>query len=135
VDSDLDRCIELNQSYDDYHRSLGWGGIGYHYCIARTGEILGLRPVVQKGAHTGNHNSNNVGIMMHGTTGDKATKKQKESLKWLLENAHTDRMPSAHRTPVSLKDLPRRGHNDWPGHESNSCPGSFKSTYINGGSK
>ncbi|MGH2761429.1 MAG: peptidoglycan recognition protein family protein [Thermoleophilaceae bacterium] len=135
TDQSDDHAIALNRSYDDYHRSQGWGGIGYHYCLARSGAILCLRPIVQKGAHVGNHNSNNVGVMCHGTTGDRPTDAQQRSLRWLLDNAHTAAMPAAHRSPVRLSGLPRRGHNDWSGHEWNACPATHKPMYLEGGHK
>jgi hypothetical protein len=128
-DKSVEHAIEMNQSYDDYHRSQGWGGIGYHYNIARDGTILCLRPVAIKGAHVGAHNSNNVGIMCHGTTGDEPSQEQRDSYKWLLQNAHTSKMSSAHRTSRPLTGLPRYGHNDWSSHEYNSCPGAFKPMY------
>lgn len=134
-DTSDDHAIQLCKSYDAQHRAQGWEGIGYHYCITRAGTIIGLRPVGQKGAHVGGYNTGNVGVMVHGTLGDLPTAAQERSLRWLLDNAHTSRMPAAHRSPRSLANLPRRGHNSWPGHTSNSCPGSFKPMYLRGGSR
>lgn len=132
VDKTVEHAIGMNQSYDDYHRKLGWGGIAYHYNIARDGTILCLRPVAVKGAHVGNYNSYNVGVMCHGTIGDRPSAEQEKSYRWLLNNAHTSKMPAAHRTAVPLKGLPKYGHNDWSGHQTNSCPGSFKPMFKGG---
>lgn len=128
-------AIELCQSYHLAHKAKGWGGIGYHYCVTRVGDIIGLRPTILKGAHVGGWNTGNIGIMMHGTTGDLPSQAQAEALHWLLRNAHTSKLPRAHRTdrPIYKPFATRRGHNDWPGHTSNSCPGLFKPVYIKGG--
>ncbi len=126
-DRDVEHAKELNRSYHREHKAKGWGGIGYHFNITRAGHILCLRPTSLKGAHVGGWNSGNVGVMFHGTTGDKPTLAQKETLAWLLRNAHTRRLPAAHRTdrPLRMPYCDRRGHNQWPGHTSNSCPGLF----------
>lgn len=130
-----DHAIDLNRMYDAQHRRQGWGGIGYHYCIGRSGTIFCLRDPNQKGAHVGGANSNNIGVMMHGTIGDNPSEEQAKSFRWLLQNAHTDKMPASGRASAPLISAKRRGHNDWPGHTSNSCPGQFKSMYLAGGSK
>lgn len=132
VDKNDEHAIELDQAYDRYHRSLGWGGIAYHYNITRSGTIIGLRPIGQKGAHTANANTSNVGVMMHGTTGDRPSEAQQKSLRWLLQNAHTSKMPAAHRAPRRLIECTRRGHKDWPG-QATACPGEFHQTYLEGG--
>lgn len=135
VDVSDTHAIALCQAYDRDHRANGWGGIGYHYSICRSGTIIGLRPIAQKGAHVGGYNTGNIGVMVHGTLGDTPTTAQERSLRWLLDHAHTNRMPAAHRAPVALSKLPRRGHKEWPGHQSNSCPGSFLGFYHRGGMK
>lgn len=126
-------ALQLCRSYHAAHAAKGWGGEGYHYCITRRGTIIGLRPTNLKGAHVGGHNSNNVGVMFHGTTGDKPTIRQRRSYKWLLANAHTTRLPKAHRTDRDLRKAKRRGHNDWPGHTTNACPGTHKKMILSGG--
>lgn len=127
-DRDYSHALILCRQYHRDHAAKGWGGIGYHYCITRSGTIICLRPTHLKGAHVGGHNSNNVGVMFHGTTGDRPTAAQVRSFKWLLTNAHTRAMPRAHRTdrPLNKPHTQRRGHNDWSGHRSNACPGTFK---------
>lgn len=135
IDRSREDAIRLNRAYHDAHAANGWGGIGYHYNLARDGTILCLRPIAQKGAHVGGHNTGNVGITCHGTVGDRPTLAQKRALRWLLANAHTSKMPAPHRSPVPLSGKPRRGHNDWPGHTSNACPGTHKTLYLSGGAK
>lgn len=127
-DRDYSHALTLVRQYHRDHTNKGWGGIGYHYCITRTGTIICLRPISLKGAHVGGHNTNNVGVMFHGTTGDRPTAAQINSFRWLLSNAHTTKMPKAHRAtrPLNKPYTQRYGHNDWSGHTSNACPGTFK---------
>jgi N-acetylmuramoyl-L-alanine amidase len=127
-DTSLSHAKSLNRNYHAAHRAKGWGGIGYHYNITRKGVIICLRPTFLLGAHVGGHNTGNIGIMFHGTTGDKPTERQLESFRWLLSNANTRAMPAAHRTdrPLNKPHTNRRGHNDWPGHTWNACPGTHK---------
>jgi hypothetical protein len=132
-DTSLAHAIELDRRYHGEHAAKGWGGIGYHFNITRKGVIVCLRPTLLKGTHVGLHNSNNVGVMCHGTTGDRPTPEQARSLLWLERNAHTAKMPAAHRTDRSIRSVPKRGHNDWPGHGGNECPGTHKPMYISGG--
>lgn len=128
TDRTRDDAIRLCRQYHADHKRKGWGGIGYHFCIARDGTLICLRPLKLKGAHVGGHNSNNVGVMFHGTTGDRPTQAQVDTFRWLLVNAHTRRMPAAHRSDRKLNkpSTQRRGHNDWPGHTSNACPATHK---------
>ena len=115
---------QLCRQYHAQHKSQGWGGIGYHFCITRNGTIIGLRPTYLKGAHTGGWNTSNLGVMFHGTTGDRPTRAQARSYRWLLRYAHTTRMPKAHRTDRDLRNAKRHGHRDWEGHTWNACPGT-----------
>lgn len=112
-DSDAKR---LNAQYHAQHRNQGWGGIGYHYNITRNGTIIRLRPKWMKGAHVGGWNSNNLGVMFHGNYETaKPNAKQLAAYRWL------------HRQVGSPS---RRGHKDWPGHESNLCPGRNLYPYV-----
>jgi N-acetylmuramoyl-L-alanine amidase len=55
------------QAIARYHRdSLNWADIGYHYLIGRDGKIYEGRPVSLQGAHTGGHNTHNLGISVIG---------------------------------------------------------------------
>ena len=121
-------AAQLCRQYHAYHRGLGWGGIAYHYCITRKGTLLGLRPTSLKGAHTARQNSNSIGVMVHGTTGQRMTKAQRRTLFWLLRNAHKAAMPRAHRTDKRLYRADIRGHKEWPG-QATSCPGAYLTDY------
>ena len=124
MDRNREHAKALARQYHGQHRSQGWGGIGYHYMIARDGTILCLRPTRLKGAHTGGHNTGNIGVVFNGTTGDKPTRRQARSYRWLLRYAHTSRMPRAHRTDRPLSKAKRWGHKEWSGHTYNACPGT-----------
>ena len=133
MDQSDSHAIALLQSYDRQHRAQGWGGLGYHLAIGRSGTLFGGRPMLQKGVHTANYNTANVGILVLGTTGDKPTAAQYRTLKWVRDNAHTSKMPAAHRSPVPLK-FQIKGHKERPG-QATACPGTFLSFYHSGGSK
>lgn len=125
-------AIDLCRVYHQEHKAKGWGGIGYHYCLVRHHPtILLLRPVTLKGAHVGGHNTGNVGVVTHaGAPGYvvSPTDDQVKAFRTLLRYAHTDRFPKSHRTDRRLYRpfTKRLGHQDWSGHESNSCPGSMR---------
>jgi N-acetylmuramoyl-L-alanine amidase len=129
-DKNLADALRLWGQYNAQHRAQGWGAIGYHYGIASDGTIVLLRPIGWKGAHTAGANSGHPGIVMHGTTGDRATEAQARSVRWLAANAHTGRMPTSHRAPKRLDSVKWTGHNDW---NSTACPGSFKTVYVSKG--
>lgn len=51
---------------DDYHKSLGWGGIGYHYFIELDGKVTQGRKDDADGAHTIGYNQKSLGICLAG---------------------------------------------------------------------
>ena len=51
---------------DAYHRSLGWGKIGYHYFIEKDGKITQGRLDTEVGAHTIGQNDSSLGICLAG---------------------------------------------------------------------
>jgi hypothetical protein len=120
----LDEAIRLSKQHQSWHLSKGWGGDSYHFNIPDSGEILLTRPVSQKGAGVAGQNSGNVHINFYCTTGDRPTRAQIETAKWLISNAHTRAMPSSHRTDRDLRRADIRGHRSWPG-QSTGCPGHF----------
>ncbi len=44
----------------------GWGDIGYHYIIDRSGRVIEARSVAYQGAHVSQQNEHNVGVMLLG---------------------------------------------------------------------
>lgn len=51
---------------DDWHKQRGWSGIGYHLVIRRDGTHEIGRDVDVKGAHTGGHNHDSIGVVLVG---------------------------------------------------------------------
>lgn len=70
---------------DAYHKSLGWGGIGYHYFIDKAGKVTQGRKDDAEGAHTKGYNSKSLGICLAGNfDATLPTKEQETALKALL---------------------------------------------------
>jgi hypothetical protein len=128
-DKDTKDAIRLCKIYHQAHLNNGWSGEGYALCFTSDGNILVLRPAKYVGAHTLGYNTGSIGIMVHGTTGDKATEAQKKALRWWSENGHKSVMKSG-QIKAKPKNLKWYGHNDF---NPTSCPGSFKETYISKG--
>lgn len=77
---------------DEYHRSLGYDGCGYHYYIRRDGNVISMRPLDQVGAHTRGYNSHSIGIAYEGGLNsfgnpeDTRTAWQRNSLQMLVSS-------------------------------------------------
>lgn len=56
--------VELREvrAMDQFHRSKGWAGIGYHWVIAQSGRIFEGRGSMRSGAHAPNFNSTTFGL-------------------------------------------------------------------------
>ena len=85
---------------DDYHKSKGWKGIGYHFWVDRQGKVFTGRSLEEVGAHVVGHNSHSIGICYEGGLNelgvetDTRTPEQKVALRKLLEELH-GRFPKA----------------------------------------
>jgi len=79
---------------DDYHKSKGWKGIGYHFWVNRQGEVFTGRRLEEVGAHVVGHNSHSIGICYEGGLNaagkevDTRTPKQIRALRKKLEELH-----------------------------------------------
>jgi len=77
-------------SVHNYHQSLGWWGIGYHYFIEADGKIYRGRPEEFVGAHAGSSNDYNyhsIGICLSGNFElTEPTPEQYQSLRWLIDD-------------------------------------------------
>jgi hypothetical protein len=112
-------CV-LHRSYQKYHIEEGFGDIGYHFSIDDFGRIYRLRSLEDKGCHVGGHNTGNVGVMLHGNyMYDRLTVAQRETMKWLFRGGFL-RLMNEREAGIALI----RGHKEWPGHNSNLCPGT-----------
>ena len=73
------------QIMENYHLSLGWVGLGYHYVIHKNGEVWKGRPEHYEGAHTKEYNRKSIGICLAGNFDlTLPTKEQENSLVGLL---------------------------------------------------
>lgn len=71
---------------DEYHKSLGWGKIGYHYFIDKKGKITMGRNDDEVGAHTIGKNTMSLGICLAGNfDATLPTEAQKNALGILLK--------------------------------------------------
>lgn len=118
----------LWRQYHAAHQAQGWAGLGYQIGFDRFGNIYLLRPFTYVGSHTLNNNSGRIGVSVHGTTGDTWTDAQRAAYRWWLDNGHTSKFPTSHRTPKPPRDLQIRVHNDFM---ATACPGSFEAGYRN----
>lgn len=136
IDDTVAEAVMLTRAYHRDHTvgpRLRAGGLAYHFFLCRTKPwiILG-RPLTLKGAHTGNWNSNNVGVGAHGGAGGRnnvpPTQNMVDALEALLRYGHTTKMPPSHRADRKLArpSCDRRAHKDWPGHQSNQCNGTYR---------
>jgi hypothetical protein len=96
------------------HLGRGWGDIGYHFIVDRSGRVWEGRYLKYQGAHVKYCNENNVGVMCLGNfVEQKPTAAQVEGLqKTLLA------LQSYYRIPASRI----RSHREWPGAQT-ECPG------------
>ena len=54
------------QALEASHRKRGFYGIGYHYYIRQSGEVINTRPLSRIGAHAKGHNRYSIGICYEG---------------------------------------------------------------------
>lgn len=79
------------------HQNQGWGDIGYHYVIDRSGRVWEARPLVFQGAHVRDHNPGNIGVLCTGNfEQQQPSRAQVDSLV-----AHLRRLMQSHRVPAS----------------------------------
>lgn len=111
-----------------FHAGKGWGGLSYEVMIADDGTIGFGNPVDRKSAAVASNNTGMVNICCPGTTGDRMTAAQKASVRWLLANWHTAKVPKAYRLPRKARELAWKGHHEWPS-QSTACPGEMLFDY------
>jgi len=120
LDDNDAEAFELWGRYDAAHKAQGWSALGYNVGVTRAGTIVRLRGVEYVGAHTLNYNTGQVGISVHGTTGDTwAGIVQRRALRVLLKK-------------YGLQAKPLIGHWQAPG-QATACPGSFLKGYTTKG--
>ena len=105
---------------DQWHKSRGWKGIGYHFVILIDGTIELGRMVDQVGAHVKNMNQSSIGICYIGGVENKKDTKGK----WIPKDTRT---PEQIATMLELLRLLKKifpkatihGHNEF---SSKACP-------------
>ena len=111
-----------------FHKGKGWGGLSYEVMVADDGTIGFGNPMRRKSAAVASTNTGMVIICCPGTTGDRMTAKQKASVKWLMDNWHTNAVPPAHRLPKKARSFGWKGHHEYPS-QSTACPGVMLNDY------
>lgn len=99
---------------DQWHKTKGWKGCGYHYLIHQNGRISIGRPITEAGAHCIGHNAHSIGIayaggLINGKPTDTRTPEQAKSLVLLIKT-----LLSMFPTIKAVK-----GHNEY---SSKACP-------------
>ena len=107
------------ESIHNYHKSLGWLGIAYHYYVRKDGTIYRGRPEHACGGHCQGQNYCTIGICAEGNYEvDEMPEAQREALKWLVADIKK-------RYPVTV-----RPHKYYGG---TICPGAnYPFDYIAG---
>lgn len=106
---------------DQDHRQRGFRCAGYHFYVRRSGEIVGLRPTSEMGAHVSGYNRCSIGVCYEGglapdgTPADTRTDEQRRALRHLLYILMSD-YPQAvilgHRD-LTVKDPTKPAHTQW----------------------
>ena len=65
------------QALEASHRKRGFNGIGYHYYVRQSGEVVNTRPLSRIGVHAKGYNRNSIGICHEG--GLDKTEKSKDT--------------------------------------------------------
>ena len=96
-----------------YHRGTqGWGDIGYHFAVDRSGTVWECRPLQWQGAHVGGHNEGNIGIVALGHFDEQRP----------TDAPTPGAAPSRHDTAARLPPVGRTGE-DPPGVVGDGMPG------------
>ncbi|NJP36678.1 peptidoglycan recognition protein family protein [Alkalicoccus luteus] len=95
-----------------YHvETSGWPGIGYHFVIERSGEIVQCHDETVRSFHVAGHNTGNIGICLTGN--GSFTALQMQQLKKLVQFL---------QQKWNIKAAHVRGHRELP-HQRTQCPG------------
>lgn len=111
-----------------YHKSLGWGDVGYHYIITNgdggpDGELQLGRDILTVGAHCPGRNTDSIGICLVGNfvDGSYATEEQLKTLASLLRNLTL-------RFDIPIEQI--IGHKE---AYATDCPGDLRVSEIRAG--
>jgi N-acetylmuramoyl-L-alanine amidase len=74
------------EAIHNYHLSLGWAGIAYHFYVRKDGTIYKGRPIDTQGGHTTGYNWNSVGICAEGNFEvEQMSTAQREAMAWIVD--------------------------------------------------
>ncbi len=101
--------------FNQLHIDRGWPGIGYHYVGAQDGKIYKTGLDRQSRWSVGDHNGHTISYMLIGNfQHEDPTPEQYDSALWMV-----NRLRRAYGVPI----IRAKGHNEYPGHSANVCPG------------
>lgn len=84
---------------NEWHKHLGWEGIGYHWFIEKDGKTRAGRAETYHGTHTIDHNKDSIGICLAGNFDvTLPTQEQINALKTLLKDIRG-------RYPIPLENI------------------------------
>jgi len=106
-------CRESLNRHRNHWRSLGWTNDGYNEVIARDGRVFILHDPNHIANGVGNHNTDTYQIAFEGL-GSIITPIQRTRLIERIRNAQQQ---------FNIANASVLGHNEFPGHTGNSCPG------------
>lgn len=85
-----DTSHHTREIVEQYHLSLGWKGIGYHWFIEKNGRVVRGRAEELEGAHTKGFNKSSIGICLAGNFDlTIPTEAQTNALRLLLADVRT----------------------------------------------
>ncbi len=108
------------REFERVHQNKGWACIGYHFVIARDGQVYEARPLKYQGAHsTGDNNIGNIGICLLGNFDNRpipAT--QRQALESVIARL---------RKQYAIKRTNVFGHRDF---KTTDCPGRYAMDWV-----
>lgn len=103
-----------------WHFGRKFCDLGYHFVVSPSGRVFLGRPIDRMGAHVLNANQGTIGISLMGNfQEEQPTQAALASIAFVRGQL----------IPGGLK-LPLKGHRDYPGHETNECPGRHLYAYT-----
>ena len=95
---------------DQWHKSRGWRGIGYHFVLRQNGDIEPGRPIDKQGAHARGRNGSHIGICLTGNLNEQLP--------------HMEQLSSLLSLLSGLQSRYKISKDNIEGHHEN-CPGRF----------
>ncbi len=103
------------------HRGKGWGDIGYHFIIDRSGRIWEGRALKWQGAHVKDHNEGNIGIVC---LGNFEVQSPSDAQLKALER-HIEVVMRLYKIPATRI----KTHREWVGAKT-ACPGKNLQKFV-----